>query len=204
MDNLENSSDGPSSDETYYDDLTKKPKTTARKGLTKELLKWYDDTTDESIAKFKFAAKSKVPIRNCILSLGTAHTWSCIGNKTFGIRKPKDAIVVDQDRNGKGRLESRKSTMDISFTLGSSKEVDNLRILQSCNGLLMCSSLAWPGFDYIYNPSTNLIKRISQPENSYGDLRFYRSVVLRMTFDPRKSFDYKVEQARCTSSNIDT
>ncbi|GJT62343.1 hypothetical protein Tco_1005876, partial [Tanacetum coccineum] len=82
------SSDGPSSDETYYDDSTKKPKTTARKGPTKELLKWYDDTTDESIAKIKFAAKSK-----------------------------------------DSRLESRKSTMDISFTLGSAKEVDNLRIL---------------------------------------------------------------------------
>ncbi|GJS37759.1 hypothetical protein Tco_0536141 [Tanacetum coccineum] len=39
------------------------------------------------------------------------------------------------------RLESRKSTMDISFTIGSAKEVDNLKILQSYNGLLLCSGL---------------------------------------------------------------
>ncbi|GKE80229.1 hypothetical protein Tco_1550229, partial [Tanacetum coccineum] len=89
-----------------------------------------DDTTNENIAKFKVAAKSKgstskpekvtthkfvtqklhtkpfpaksvVPRRNCILGLAPANTWACIGNKTFGIRKPKDAIVVDQYRKGK-------------------------------------------------------------------------------------------------------
>ncbi|GJS94610.1 hypothetical protein Tco_0801578, partial [Tanacetum coccineum] len=53
------SSGGPSSDETYYDDSTKKPKTTARKGPTKDSLKWYDNTTDEDIAKFEVASKSK-------------------------------------------------------------------------------------------------------------------------------------------------
>ncbi|GJY98899.1 hypothetical protein Tco_0516329 [Tanacetum coccineum] len=53
------SSYGSSSDETYYDDSAKKQKTTNRKGPIKELLKWYDDTTDENIAKFKVAAKSK-------------------------------------------------------------------------------------------------------------------------------------------------
>ncbi|GKC71469.1 hypothetical protein Tco_1117352 [Tanacetum coccineum] len=53
------SSDDPSSDETTFDDTTKKPKTTARKGPTKELFKWYDDTTDEDIAQFKVPSKSK-------------------------------------------------------------------------------------------------------------------------------------------------
>ncbi|GJQ92360.1 hypothetical protein Tco_0003499 [Tanacetum coccineum] len=147
------SSDGPSSDETYYDDTTKKPKTTARKGPTKELLKWYDDTTDDNITKFEVAAKSK-----------------------------------------DSRLESRKLTMDISFTLGFVEKVDNLRILQSCNGLLFCSGLASPAFDYIYNPCTNLFKRLPQLENSHDDLRFYVTIVLRMAFDLRKSLDYKVVQ----------
>nr|GEV06399.1 hypothetical protein [Tanacetum cinerariifolium] len=88
------------------------------------------DATNENIAKFKVAAKSKgstsklekvkthkvatqkvqtkpfpaktlVPIRNCILGLAAAHTWACIGNKTFGIEKPKDAIVANQDTKGK-------------------------------------------------------------------------------------------------------
>ncbi|GKC06031.1 hypothetical protein Tco_0997641 [Tanacetum coccineum] len=35
------------------------------------------------------------------------------------------------------RLDSRKSTMDNSF--GSAEKVDHVRILQSCNGLLLCA-----------------------------------------------------------------
>nr|GEY45212.1 hypothetical protein [Tanacetum cinerariifolium] len=169
-----------------------------------------DDATDENIAKFKVAAKSKgsiskpenvtshkfvtqnvqtkpfpakssVPIRNYILGLAAAHTWACIGNETFELENKKDAIVTHQDRKGKkeglnrkgsySRLESRN--MNISFTLGSAKEVDNLRILQSCNGLLFCSSLASPTFDYVNNPCTNLFKRLPQPENSHDDSHFH-------------------------------
>ncbi|GKB40375.1 hypothetical protein Tco_0885317 [Tanacetum coccineum] len=51
-----------------------------------------------------FPVKSPVPIRNCILGLPTAHTWACIGNKTFGTRKQKDAIVAGQDRKGKKKV----------------------------------------------------------------------------------------------------
>ncbi|GKE50564.1 hypothetical protein Tco_1481822, partial [Tanacetum coccineum] len=40
------------------------------------------------------------------------------------------------------RLNLRKSTMDNSF--GSAEEVDHVRILQSCNGLLLCIGSAWP------------------------------------------------------------
>ncbi|GKA75887.1 hypothetical protein Tco_0782265 [Tanacetum coccineum] len=65
------------------------------------------------------------------------------------------------------RLYSRKSIIDDSF--GSAEEVDHVRILQSCNGLLIC---------------------------------VVGSVVLRMAFDPRKSFDYKMVQAGRTSCDI--
>ncbi|GJR78182.1 hypothetical protein Tco_0148967 [Tanacetum coccineum] len=133
-----------------------------------------------------FPVKSPVPIKNCILGLAAAHTWACTGNKTFGTRKQKDAIVAGQARKGKKKqrrkihildppagifanhltslfecdfvsLDSRlnsKSTMDHSF--GSAEEVDHVRILQSCNGLLLCSGSAWPLFYYVYNPSINL------------------------------------------------
>nr|GEU96575.1 RNA-directed DNA polymerase, eukaryota, reverse transcriptase zinc-binding domain protein [Tanacetum cinerariifolium] len=37
------------------------------------------------------------------------------------------------------KLQSKKSNMDSSFTLGSNEEVDTVKILQSCNGLLQCS-----------------------------------------------------------------
>nr|GFB30830.1 hypothetical protein [Tanacetum cinerariifolium] len=38
--------------------------------------------------------------------------------------------------------------MDRSFTLGSTEEVDNVKILQSCNGLLLCGGSGLPIFDY--------------------------------------------------------
>ncbi|GJT30041.1 hypothetical protein Tco_0910316 [Tanacetum coccineum] len=84
--------------------------------------------------------------------------------------------------------------MDHSF--GSVEEVDHVRILQSCNGLLLCSGSAWPVFYYIYNPSINLFKRLPQP-NYYlrDDSCFFSSGVFRLAFDPRKSSHYKVVQA---------
>ncbi|GJV64824.1 hypothetical protein Tco_1475652 [Tanacetum coccineum] len=36
------------------------------------------------------------------------------------------------------RIESRKSTVDNSFTLSSIEVVDHVKILKSCNGLLLC------------------------------------------------------------------
>ncbi|GJU28855.1 hypothetical protein Tco_1172444 [Tanacetum coccineum] len=172
-----------------------------------------DDPADEDIAQFEVASKSKssiskskkvtshkvvtqkvqtkafptkslILIRNCILGLAADHTWAFISNKTFRTRKPKDAIVVDQDIKGKKkrrrlfkcefvsldpRLESRKSAMDNSFTLGSNKEVEHVKILQSCNGLLLCSGSGSPAFYYLYNLSTSLFKRLPKPENSYDD-----------------------------------
>nr|GEX72395.1 hypothetical protein [Tanacetum cinerariifolium] len=49
--------------------------------------------------------------------------------------------------------------MDRSFTLGSNEEADNVKILQSCNGLLLCGGLRLPIFYYVYNPSTNQNKK---------------------------------------------
>ncbi|GJZ82321.1 hypothetical protein Tco_0647494 [Tanacetum coccineum] len=74
--------------------------------------------------------------------------------------------------------------MDHSF--GSTEEVDHVRILQSCNGLLMCSGSAWLIFYYVYNTSINLFKRLSQP-NYYlrDDSCFFSSGVFRLAFDPR-------------------
>nr|GEU41826.1 hypothetical protein [Tanacetum cinerariifolium] len=84
--------------------------------------------------------------------------------------------------------------MDNSFTLGSTERADNVKILQSCKCLLLCSGLASPAFDYVYNPRTNLFKRLPQPENSHDDSHFHITVVLRMAFDHRKSLDNKVVQ----------
>ncbi|GJT23601.1 hypothetical protein Tco_0893538 [Tanacetum coccineum] len=85
--------------------------------------------------------------------------------------------------------------MDHSF--GFAEEVDHVRILQSCNGLLLCSGSAWPIFYYVYNPSTNLFKRLPQPNYYLGDDScFFSSGVFRLAFDPIQSSHYKVVQAR--------
>ncbi|GJV07545.1 hypothetical protein Tco_1345201 [Tanacetum coccineum] len=83
--------------------------------------------------------------------------------------------------------------MDHSF--GSAEEVDLVRILQSCNGWLLCTGSAWPVCYYVYNPSIILFKRLPQPNYLHDDSCFYSSGVFRMTFDPRKSLYYKVVQA---------
>nr|GEY65270.1 hypothetical protein [Tanacetum cinerariifolium] len=91
-------------------------------------------------------------------------------------------------------LESRKSAIDNSFTLGSNEEAYHVNILQSCNGLLVYSGWGSPAFYYVYNPSTNLFKRLPQPDNSHDVSILYATGVLRMAFDPTKSRDYKVVQ----------
>ncbi|GKA47953.1 hypothetical protein Tco_0740911 [Tanacetum coccineum] len=101
------------------------------------------------------------------------------------------------------RLLLKKSAMDISFTLGSTKEAENVKILQSCNGLLLCSGSRRPVFDYIYNPSTNQFKRLSHPVCSLDNSPYYRSAGLRMVFDPTKSPHYKLVDAGRTSCDID-
>ncbi|GJS74090.1 hypothetical protein Tco_0706931 [Tanacetum coccineum] len=101
------------------------------------------------------------------------------------------------------RFESRKGTVENSFTLASTEAVENVKIMQSCNGLLLCTGPGWPACNYVYNPSTNLFKMLPPPDYSHADSPFYTSVGLRMAFDPTKSLNYKVVDVRHTSSHID-
>ncbi|GJY44338.1 hypothetical protein Tco_0432551 [Tanacetum coccineum] len=101
------------------------------------------------------------------------------------------------------RLQSKKSAMDSSFTLGSTEKVDNFKILQSCNGLLLCIGSGRPVFYYVYNPSTNHFKKLSHPDCSLDNSPYYRSDGLRMAFDPTKSSHYKLVDAGRTSCDID-
>nr|GFA62730.1 hypothetical protein [Tanacetum cinerariifolium] len=84
--------------------------------------------------------------------------------------------------------------MDHPF--GSAEEVDHVKILQSCNGLVLCSDSAWPVLYYIYNTSINLFKGLPQL-NYYlrDDSCFFSSGVFILAFDPRNSSHYKVVQA---------
>nr|GEU78446.1 hypothetical protein [Tanacetum cinerariifolium] len=88
-----------------------------------------DDTADENITKLKAASKSK----------GSTSK----PEKIFHVPKVRFPPLTDP------RLESRISAMDNSLTIGSNEEADNVKILQSCNGLLLCSGLVSPTFDYL-------------------------------------------------------
>ncbi|GJS12832.1 hypothetical protein Tco_0407304 [Tanacetum coccineum] len=101
------------------------------------------------------------------------------------------------------RLQSKKSAMDRSFTLSSTKEADNVKIVQSCNGLLLCSGSGMPVFDYVYNPSTNKYKKFSYPDCSLDNSPYYSSAGLRIAFDPIKSPHYKLVDAGRTFCDID-
>nr|GEU59714.1 hypothetical protein [Tanacetum cinerariifolium] len=93
--------------------------------------------------------------------------------------------------------------MENSFTLASTEAVENVKIVQSYNGLLLCTGPGWPACNYVYNPSTNLFKMLPPPDYSHVDSPFYTSAALRMDFDPIKSLNYKVVHVGCTSSYID-
>ncbi|GKC71876.1 hypothetical protein Tco_1117759 [Tanacetum coccineum] len=67
----------------------------------------------------------------------------------------------------------------------------------------MVTDLAWPVFYYVYNPSMNLFKRLSQPNYFLRDEScFYSSSVFRLAFDPNKSLNYKVVHAGRPSEGL--
>nr|GEU99293.1 hypothetical protein [Tanacetum cinerariifolium] len=101
------------------------------------------------------------------------------------------------------RLRLKKSDMDNSFTIGFTEKAKNVKILQSCNGLLLCSGSGRLVFYYVYNPSTNQFKRLLHPDCSLDNSPYYRSARLRMAFDPTKSPYYKLMDARHTYCDID-
>ncbi|GKD88121.1 hypothetical protein Tco_1363628, partial [Tanacetum coccineum] len=116
---------------------------------------------------------------------------SSVGLLVNHIKSSFDCDFVSLDP----RINSRKYTIENSFTLGSIEEADKVTILQSCNGLLLCIGSRRHAFDYVYNPSTNLLK--IHPELDYAnvDSNVYRCAGLRLAFDPTKSPYYKVVRA---------
>ncbi|GKA83433.1 hypothetical protein Tco_0805028 [Tanacetum coccineum] len=101
------------------------------------------------------------------------------------------------------QIQSRKGTVENSSPLASTKAVKNVKIVKSCNGLLLCTGSGWHACYYVFNPSTNLFKRLPPPDYSHADSPFYLSDGLRMAFDPTKSCNYEVVHTGQTSSHID-
>ncbi|GJU70845.1 hypothetical protein Tco_1262250 [Tanacetum coccineum] len=104
------------------------------------------------------------------------------------IRSSFDCDFVSLDP----RINSRKYTIENSFTLGSNEEADKVKILQSCNGLLLCTGSWRHAFNYVYNPSTNLFKILPEPDYANDDSNLYGCAGMRLAFDHTKSPYYKV------------
>ncbi|GJW82455.1 hypothetical protein Tco_0146430 [Tanacetum coccineum] len=79
-------------------------------------------------------------------------------------------------------INSRKYTIKNSFTLGSTEEADKVKILQSCNGLLLCTGSRRNAFDYVYSPSTNMLKILLEPDYTNVDSNVYGCTGLRYDF----------------------
>nr|GEY53723.1 hypothetical protein [Tanacetum cinerariifolium] len=99
------------------------------------------------------------------------------------------------------RINSRKYTIENSSTLSFTKEADpkkspyykvvhafdsgKVMISQSFNGLLLCTGSRRHAFDYIYSPSTNLLKILPEPDYANVDSNVYGCPGLRLAFDPK-------------------
>nr|GEV26170.1 hypothetical protein [Tanacetum cinerariifolium] len=121
------------------------------------------------------------------------------------IRSSFDCDFVSLDP----RINSRKYTIENSFTLGSTEEAgpkkspyykvvhafdfDKVTILQSCNGLLLCTDSRRHAFDYVYNSSTNLLKILPKPDYVNVDSNVYGCAGLRLAFDPKNHLTTKWE-----------
>nr|GFA01385.1 hypothetical protein [Tanacetum cinerariifolium] len=92
-------------------------------------------------------------------------------------------------------INSRKHTIENSFTLGSTGEADKVKILQSYNGLLLCTGSRRHAFDYVYNPSTNLLKILLEPDYANVDSNVYGCAGLReRQLAPFAMYDMRLKQ----------
>nr|GEV07228.1 hypothetical protein [Tanacetum cinerariifolium] len=158
--------------------------------ILKTLRKIYDMGSNEIADDYLHGfippyAMYDVDIKNLTISLD-----SSAGLFVNHIRSSFDCDFVSLDPIN----NSRKYTIENSSTLGSTEEADKVKILQSYNGLILCTGSRRHAFDYVYNPSTNLFKILSEPDHANDDSNFYGCAGLRLAFDPTKSPYYKVVQ----------
>ncbi|GJT36343.1 hypothetical protein Tco_0926762 [Tanacetum coccineum] len=94
--------------------------------------------------------------------------WSIV----LGEREEDSFIIINL--SAKIRIKSEIHYRKTPFlTLGSIEEADKVTILQSCNGLLLCIGSPRHAFDYVYNPSTILLKILPEPDYANVDSNVY-------------------------------
>ncbi|GJW77265.1 receptor-like serine/threonine-protein kinase SD1-8 [Tanacetum coccineum] len=86
--------------------------------------------------------------------------------------------------------------------VATSAKIDNSTYSVLRKDLLAAGNWRKHAFDYVYNPSTNLLKILPEPDYANVDSNVYGCAGLRLAFDPTKSPYYKVVRAGRTCSDI--
>nr|GEX62698.1 hypothetical protein [Tanacetum cinerariifolium] len=98
-------------------------------------------------------------------------------------------------------LELRK--MIVETYLQMHKKIDFVSVMKNILAMVsFCVPVGRTRFDYVYNPSTNLVEMLPELDYAHDDSNFYRCAGLRLTADLTKSPDYKVVRAGSNSCEI--
>ncbi|XP_073020920.1 F-box protein At5g07610-like [Primulina eburnea] len=109
-------------------------------------------------------------------------------NPAVGLFLSSSAANSGEDLHEYVPFHPNKSTEFIKDHLPS-----GVRILQSCNGLMLCCSKITAGNDpeyFAYNPTTKKLSILPKPDQTNGILKTIRGI--NLAFDPVESFQYKI------------
>ncbi|TYG60248.1 hypothetical protein ES288_D07G053000v1 [Gossypium darwinii] len=146
----------------------------------------------------------RLPVKSLLRFKSVSKTWhSIISDPEFsrrlslnisGLIMCKLSYQVNKPEYGFIPLGNKSSTDDAPFKyLDFINHSSGLKVVQSCNGLLLCSSSRYYNnfnYDYyIYNPTTKQFVTIPLPSNLQNARVVCR---LSLAFDPTKSLHYRV------------
>nr|GEZ10178.1 hypothetical protein [Tanacetum cinerariifolium] len=172
-------------------------------GLSKALLKWYDDATNEDIEEFMFSKSrgKKVqrlkkptltgefgefgPIKNCMLGLANVETWDCIVKRSFRADKVKGKRKNSSTRSQQAATRnSRKAIVNSPQPIYDQEpsmiaEDDEMSKDKEIDKLIALISLL---FKKIYKPTNNnlLTSSNSSRANQDNSPRINRSAGIKI------------------------
>ena len=146
------------------------------------------------------------------LSVITCPTFTLRLSQKPDIDPPCGLFVPGPKRKPKRKSKSKRNMFEydfISFDIRIPSKISTVltfnykapgKILQSCNGLLLCYIKSDKFF--VYNPCVNLFKMLQQPRiSNLKSSSFFGGI--KLVFDPTKSPHYKVVHARLVTDDND-
>ncbi|GJY04647.1 F-box protein-like protein isoform X1 [Tanacetum coccineum] len=152
----------------------------------------------------------RLPVLSILLFKSVSKQWSSlITDASFTLRRrqipnldPPSGLFIRKHQSFfehdfvslNSKLPSGRYPHKYSFSsrFGSGTRI---QILQSCNGLLLCSTGAMCDKCYVYNPSTDLYKMLPSRHVFGSGLGNAGISKIKLAFDPRRSTYYKVVSA---------